>query len=683
MGRAPLPEIADRQEGAAGEMFTPERMHQINVMVFESEVDEVARAVVRLGILHLVQLDDRQRWVEELGSFEPGKLVSQIDRLHIRNSQLMKDLGVRELPLEERDSELLDTSLSDLGEIEKRIDEIEKKVEGIVRRRKELEVHLDRMRGILKEVSPLLEIGLPPEGAPYTFLEIRYGQIRSENLDIIREKIAPMAAVLLPLSRRGDREVVLLIGLKTDRLKLKRILRDASFEDIDMPTDADTREEFGLVTGELEERVAEIEEQIAELNGRLAGIKDEHAAEITEYSRSLRVAELLVKVKSYLRKTRKTYIFSGWVPSGRKREVETEIFRAARGRAIVELIPPEKAAGPGPADTGVPVMLKNPGFFRPFEMLVSSYGLPEYSFIDPTIFVAISFLVMFGMMFGDVGHGLVLALIGWLLGFRKGRRKEGTILVGKLAFYCGLSSIVFGFLYGSVFGNEELIRHYWMSPMENVLRFFRFAIFFGIGMISLGIILNIVNAVRARNFSATFFDHAGIVSAIIYWSGIGAASIFLANRPVPVRLVLFGIGIPILLFFLREPLSAMFGRRRMRFETGVGAYIMESVIEVIEIITGFLGNTVSFIRVAAFALAHVGLFIAVFSLVDLVRDSSGGMIWSALILILGNAVVIALEGLVVTIQAIRLEYYEFFGKFFMGGGTAYKPIGLGRPAGRD
>jgi len=154
------------------------------------------------------------------------------------------------------------------------------------------------------------------------------------------------------------------------------------------------------------------------------------------------------------------------------------------------------------------------------------------------------------------------------------------------------------------------------------------------------------------------------------------------NKPVPIQLVAFGIVLPVLLFFLREPLSAIFGRRKMRFETGVGTYIMESVIEVIEIITGYLGNTVSFIRVAAFALAHAGLFIAVFNMVDLVKNKSGGVIWAALIFIIGNAVIIALEGMVVTIQAIRLEYYEFFGKFFMGGGTAYKPIGLGGKPGR-
>jgi V/A-type H+-transporting ATPase subunit I len=660
-------------------MFTPERMHQINVMVFESEIEEVTREIVRLGILHLVRLDDSQPWVEQLGSFDSGKLSEKIYRLDQRVSGLMKDLNIRELPLEERDARLLETSVSDLDGMERELEALEGRVQELVSRRKELEVHLERMQGIFNELSPLAHVGLSGLSTPYTFLEVHYGQVRKENLEYISEKTAQLAAVMLPLVQRGGMQVLLMIGLKTDRLKIKRILREAAFEEIEMPEGVEKSGDSTLVIEGLEAKIDGIREKVDSLGTEIVVIKNENSAAITDYHRSLRVAELLIRVKGYLRKTKKTYIFSGWVPSDKKRRVESEIMRAARGRAFVEILSPEEITGVREGNVKVPVMLKHPSFFRPFEMLVSSYGLPEYTVIDPTFFVAISFLLMFGMMFGDVGHGLILAFIGWLLGFRRGseKRSGGTVIVGKLAFWCGLSSILFGFLYGSIFGLEDLIEGLWMKPMHNVLYFFKVAVYFGVSFISVGILLNVVNAVRARNFKATFFDHAGLVSAIIYWCGIGAVSIFLSNKPIPVVLMALGIGFPILLLFLREPLLAVFSRRRVRFEKGVMTYIMETVIEVIEIITGYLGNTVSFIRVAAFALAHVGLFIAVFSLVDMVKDKSAGFLYSALILIVGNAVIIALEGMVVTIQAIRLEYYEFFGKFFMGGGVAYKPIGLG------
>ncbi len=655
-------------------MLTPERMHQINVLVFETEVDAVAEAIVRMGLLHMVQMDEQEAWAGELKGYEAGKLRAGIDRLAVRISALMKDLGIRALPVSPSDEKLREVTTGDLTGMDDEISSLESSVKEAKGRRKELTERLERLRGIFNEVSPLASLGFPAQKTPYSFLEIHYGRVRSSNLTMIKQRTDQLAAVVLTLAHQGEDDVVLVIGLKADRLKLKRILREATFEEIEISDEA--RKESAGVTGELESKIADIQDQVEEIDGELAELREKNSELLTGYHRSLQVAQLYLKVKGYLKRTRKTCVFSGWLPSDRKELVEREILRAADGKAIIETVPPEEITGVKSGRVKVPVLLKHPGFFKPFGMLVASYGLPEYSFIDPTFFVAISFLIMFGMMFGDIGHGVVLAVIGWLLGFKSGRRNEAVGLIGKLVFYCGLSSIVFGVLFGSVFGLEDLIPQVWLKPMHDVLYFFKIAVYFGIAMISLGIVFNVINAIRARDVKAVLFDHAGVLSAIIYWGGIGAVSIFLSNRPVPLMLIIFAVCVPLIILFLREPIAAIIGHRRMVFEKGVMSYLMETVIEAIEILTGYLANTVSFIRVAAFSLAHVGLFIAVFSLVDMVKGKSGGAIYSALILILGNAVIIALEGLVVTIQAIRLEYYEFFGKFFMGGGKAYDPIGL-------
>ena len=175
-------------------MLTPERMHQINVVVFETEVDAVAKAIVRLGMLHLVQLDDQEQWAESLKTYDAGQVRTKIDGMRLRVSSLMKDLGVRALPLEPRDDQLLEMSLSDLDEMDREITSLESTVEGLLERRKELEIRLERLQGILGEVSPLAVLGMPPEGTPYSFLEIHYGQVGAENLEYIRDKIAPLAA---------------------------------------------------------------------------------------------------------------------------------------------------------------------------------------------------------------------------------------------------------------------------------------------------------------------------------------------------------------------------------------------------------------------------------------------------------------------------------------------------------
>jgi V/A-type H+/Na+-transporting ATPase subunit I len=661
-------------------MFLPERMDQINVLVFESELDEVAAAIVRLNILHLAQLDDQEPWAESLRNFEAADVRGKIEILGNRIAMLMKDLGIDDSSLRPPEN-LPDISMGDLAEIDRFVSSLEVSLQPSLGRRAEIRKKLERMEAIASEVSPLLELGLPVRKTPYSFLEVHYGEVRTENFEIIKEKIAPLAAVAFTAAKRGKNDLVVVIGLKSDRLKLKRILAEASFEEVEIASE--TRKEVPQVEGELEKQLESLREDLRAVGDEIAAVRDANVSKITEYYRSLRVAALLLKFKNYLKRTKKTFIFSGWIPADKRKLVEREIMTAAKGRAIVEVHAPEEIAGVQAGRVKVPVLLKHPAFFKPFEMLLSSYGLPDYKVIDPTLFMALTFLFMFGIMFGDVGHGAVLVAIGWLLYRRAADKTSSMALFGRLGMYCGASSIVFGFLFGSLFGLEETIPHLWLKPMNNVMYFFKVAIYYGIGVIMLGIAFNMINSIRTRNFKGLVFDHAGLLVAIMYWAGIVAVSVFLSNEPIPIKLLLFAVGLPVLAIFLKEPIIAVVTHRKLHFEGGIGMYVFESLIEIVEIFTGYLANTVSFIRVAAFSLAHVGLFIAVFSLAEMVKDASGGAVYAGIIHVLGNVGIIALEGLIVSIQAIRLEYYEFFGKFFVSGGVAYKPLGLGASPSRE
>jgi len=660
-------------------MFTPHRMHQINVIVFESDLEEVARTITRLGVLHLIKLDEEKPWSRKLEGIDSADMEARIEILREKISSMMKKLEVREIPRSSDQEENDRITESYLDKIEEELESIETKVDVLLARRERIKGRIGQLENIFAETAPLLRSGIPTPDSSYRFLMVRYGRVRSENMEYLQDKIAPLAAVALKLDSRDDEDFLLLVGLKSDRLKIKRILRESAFEDVEISEESRESETEKDLTSGLEDKIDRLKEEIDEINGELRRIKEEKSSLIARYYQLLRVGGLYVKVKGYIKKTSRTCLFSGWVPSDRKNHVKKEILKASGGRAIIEIVPPEEVAGVREGKIKVPVQFKHPRILQPFGILVSSFGTPGYNVIDPTFLVAISFLFMFGMMFGDVGHGAVLAGIGILLDARS-RKKENktTMLIGRLAIYCGISSIIFGVLFGSIFGVENLFEGVWRKPMDNVLYFFKVAIYFGIIMISGGIVLNVVNAIRLRAYKSLLFDHAGIISGVMYWCGVAIVSAFLASEPVPVKLIVLGVLLPLLLIFLREPISAVIERRKVDFRQGVFTYIMETVIEIMEIVTGYLGNTVSFIRVTAFSLAHVGLFIAVFSLVDMVKDSSGGLFYSVLILILGNAVIIALEGLVVTIQAIRLEYYEFFSKFFVGGGRSYEPISLNK-----
>jgi len=313
----------------------------------------------------------------------------------------------------------------------------------------------------------------------------------------------------------------------------------------------------------------------------------------------------------------------------------------------------------------IPVKLRHTRIFRPFELLIGAYGIPRYGTIDPTIFVAISFLIMFGAMFGDLGHGLVLSGISLFLWKSK---LEKVKQAGTLIFYCGVSSELFGILYGSFFGYE--FQSLWIKPMHSIIGIFKISILFGVVMITGGILLNIVNAFKDRDYIKAIFDKAGLIAGVIYWAGIALVSKMLVStdarfQPVYVIVFLACMG----LLFLK-PLAELIVKKNR--EPVLTAF-MESTIDMLEIVMGYLANTVSFIRIAAFALAHTGLFLSIFELSRIMK-SFGGTTASLIVMVLGNILIILLEGLVVSIQSLRLNYYEFFSKFFMSGKRFYKPL---------
>jgi len=218
-----------------------------------------------------------------------------------------------------------------------------------------------------------------------------------------------------------------------------------------------------------------------------------------------------------------------------------------------------------------------------------------------------------------------------------------------------------------------------MRPMSNIIFFIKTAIYFGIAVMSLGVLINIVDALRTRDWIKGLFDKAGLLAGVIYWGGVGLViNLLVLEGAGPSRsLVMLLVGVPVLLIFMRAPVERLLGRSAKLFPEGALTYFMETIIEVVEIFLSFLANTLSFIRVAAFALAHAMLFMAVFTLADAVRNIPGGTLVSLLLIIVGNFLIILLEGIIVTIQAIRLEYYEFFGKFFGEEGTRYEPVKIG------
>ena len=279
-------------------------------------------------------------------------------------------------------------------------------------------------------------------------------------------------------------------------------------------------------------------------------------------------------------------------------------------------------------------------------------------------------------MFGDIGHGLMIFL-GSILLVKRGIMRRSLGQVMKMA---SVSSMFFGLMYGSIFGIEGIIPEIWLNPMHDVNKLLAVSIGLGVFMISLGLILNMIKQYRAKDFGRLLFDGQGLAGLALYWTLCALGMIYITGSPITeltADLMWGGIGVLIGVMIFRDILARYLLRQK-----GAGESPVLNLFEIMHNLMSFVSNTASFVRLAAFALNHVGLSLAVIMLSEMVRALPGGIVMKGIILIIGNVVIVCLEGLIVFIQTLRLEYYEFFGKFYKGGGNAFKPVGWKKEGGK-
>jgi V/A-type H+-transporting ATPase subunit I len=302
----------------------------------------------------------------------------------------------------------------------------------------------------------------------------------------------------------------------------------------------------------------------------------------------------------------------------------------------------------------IPSLLSYPAWLRPYIPLVRSYGVPRYGEFDPALLFALSYLLLFGAMFGDVGHGTTLMGLSLLL-----RGKLAWLRpVGLLA---GASSCMFGVLYGSVFGFETLIEPVWMSPMHNAIRMLELAILSGVGFIAATFLINIYNRLAGGRLASALFDGHGLAGLLFDLDAVTGLAGLLRGH----EFGLWNAGLAL------SGLTLVAAHNWSKGRAAPAERLLVTVIETLETATNLFANTLSFLRVAAFSLNHVALALAVFTLAGSLGTSGH---WATIVL--GNAVIIVLEGGIVAIQSLRLMYYEGFSRFFSGDGVEFKPLGV-------
>ena len=321
--------------------------------------------------------------------------------------------------------------------------------------------------------------------------------------------------------------------------------------------------------------------------------------------------------------------------------------------------------------------------------MIFSYGSPVYGTIDPTPFVALFFTLLFGMMFGDLGQGLVFLLAGILMAFNvikvAGWNKFAPIFIA-----IGVTSSVMGLITGEFFTNETVLRPFalWVTglfgnphapilklmpqsdPSSVKIMFLVFGIAVAVGFLinTVGLVINIVNKFMLKKWGEALFGKSGLSGALFFWYVVVFAVRIAFFSHVPAVYDWIVIGITLFFASFSHPFERLL-KGEKPVENGLGSLLITGIVELIEVISNYLSNTVSFLRVGAFAIAHAVLGFIINFMTEIAAAPLG-----VLVLIIGNVIVIVLEGMIVAIQVVRLQYYEFFGKFFNETGSEFSPL---------
>ena len=538
------------------------------------------------------------------------------------------------------------------------------------REKTRLQTELKKKQGLLEAVRPYLELHFELSRIlHFKYVRFRFGRLPVGYYQKLKEYLQEDDCTIFEKCRVDESYVWGIYFVPaSEAKKADAIYASMHFERIFIED---------AYPGTVDEACRALEQEIEALEGQIRQLDDDLAARLKEDADRLLAARAVIERQSsrfdirrlaaFTRSKNETFfILCGWMAKkdavrlGKELEADPELF------VTLEENPDRRTSVP-------PTRLKNPALIRPFEMFVRMYGLPNYNEFDPTLFVALTYSIIFGAMFGDVGQGLCLALGGFLL-YRFKKANLAAILS-----CCGIFSTLFGFLYGSLFGFEDVLPALWLRPTEAMTNLpfigrlntvFVVTIAIGMGLILLTMVFSIINAVRSKEYGKALFDTNGVAGLVFYGAVVLVVVLFMTGNPLPAAIALVVLFVvPLLVIACKEPLTQLLEKRKAHLEEGPVMFVVQSFFELFEVCLSYFSNTLSFVRIGAFAVSHAAMMGVVLMLAGAENGGTGNL----LVIVLGNIIVCGMEGLVVGIQVLRLEYYEFFSRFYKGDGREFKP----------
>ncbi len=619
-------------------------MRLVSIIGFLNELDSVASACSSLGAFEPDNVDLFFKDADKFSNFSGSDTsLSLMEELNGISEQMGKKIDKNSSPC-----------VLNKKQISKYVSGLSEKCKKTYLKLNNLKAQLEINNEIINNLRPFEDIEQKiSEFQNCEYLKVKFIKISENNLGRIRStENAEDKFLISEVNAQGDFKYCIVFISEEFYSEFLDISSKIQFTEFKFSN-------LSLTPKEEAEKLIEknklISESIKKLEDGLEKFWEYQKNSCSGVYNKLKMYEKNEEIKKYAKVYNDNFVIVGWVPlvfvsslTDKLKKISRVEYSVESGEEILEFSPPTK--------------LKNNKIFSPFEFFVSTYGLPKYSDIDPTTFVAITYTIIFGIMFADVGQGLILFLIGMFL------YKIKNIKVGGVIATCGISSSIFGFVVGSIFGFEELLTPFYnaiklhpIRVMESPMTIISSSIAIGVISLVLAMCINIYANIRRGDIKEAILSHSGLCGILLYLSLISMLIGTLSGKSMT-SIPMITVSSCAVLIFLKEAI-------KKNFKIDWKDYVLTQFFEMFDIFLGYFTNTISFIRIGVFIFVHAGMMMVVFSLAE-----GFSPIGYAITVIIGNLFVTCFEAFLVGMQVMRLQFCELFGRFFEGGGRAFKPI---------
>ncbi len=635
-------------------------MKKFQILGLKSDIDLVTEEIIKNSQIELIKKDKYDN------IFKINQIENSFKNYFNRINKIVDSLKL-DKEIENIDFDQLNKSNLDLEEFEDFIKPIQKKIDKLDRITKKLDAEEKRLNNLIKHVYVMRNIDVELQSLKnLSYITLIFGSLNQERYKRLIENVTEVPVLVLEVNRDQERVWFFTFAKKDYEQKALDILNSVNFNRIELPDRV--KEEPKDILKQSRHRLDKIEIIRDQIELEFKKLKHRYQKKLLEYYKQSLIFNRITDVNnSFYGKSDYFFVTTGWISEENEKEFE-KLISNKYSEVIYSSQEIENVEEENP-----PTIIENPNWIKSFSSLVKLYGLPKYGEIDPSLFFALSYILLFGIMFGDLGQGLVFVLLGFAIYKNKIKYIKNQD-IAYILISLGSSSMLFGTFYGSLFGLEDLIPALVIRPMDNIMFWLGFTVMIGIFLLITSMLFNLFNSFKNKDYAEALFSDSGLSGLVLYLFMLSNLAFYgLQNKlllPAPLTGAI--VIILLLLIFFKEPLGNLLIGKKFSIDKKISEYLLESIFELFDTVLGYLSNTLSFLRVGAFTLNHAGLSMAVIILSQMMSNNVG----SLLILIAGNIVIMVLEGVVVGIQILRLEFFEIFAKFYSGSGREFNPLSI-------